>query len=94
MGGRGSERWRKMEDRDKGRGEGKGRGREEGSTWMIFTEGLKRGGFPKWRIQFSRAPSRRITSASFSALTASNNNIIAEHGPLNQEDHKHNYVVF
>ncbi len=37
-------------------------------TWIILTEGWNLGGFPKWRIQFSRAPSSKITSASLKAL--------------------------
>jgi len=35
---------------------------------MIFTFGLKRGDFPKCKIQFSLAPTNRITSAPESAL--------------------------
>ena len=37
------------------------------STWIKVALEAKRGGFPKCRIQFSRAPSKRITSAFCSA---------------------------
>ena len=33
------------------------------STWITLTSGENLGGFPKCKIQFSRAPRRRITSA-------------------------------
>ena len=33
------------------------------STWIILTSGENLGGFPKCKIQFSRAPRRRMTSA-------------------------------
>ena len=37
------------------------------SIWSTRTPFLKRGGSPKWRIQFNRAPINRITSAFWSA---------------------------
>ena len=42
----------------------------EMSSWMTRTSGLKRGGRPKCRIQFSRAPIRTTTSASCRARCA------------------------
>ena len=37
------------------------------SSWITRTSARKRGGLPKWRIQFNRAPSRKMRSAFFSA---------------------------